>query len=311
MLCMLPAMQAVVDAVVVLLESGAFDTSSSSGSGGSLGVSPEVSSAAAGAAGAAPAAETSALQFLAAHLAANRAVVSGGVLLRVLQHLAATGAPAADMSPAEREAVFCDVVAADGSRMGPADLQQVRESRQQGCCLLLAASGQAGFAARQHEMPLLLTTKCVCGHLFCRPSSWRGGWASCRPRRGFGTQRAPTQRRWPAWRGIPGALGASKLHIWHFCVAALRRSPCPLQSRQQPSYSYAPTLCRHPAAAFKYVRDVLVDSALAQQQRDAFTKFALGQAPQLLALDADAASQVGGGCCGVLHTAPALNWLLP
>lgn len=52
---------------------------------------------------------------------------------------------------------------------------------------------------------------------------------------------------------------------------------------------------RHPAAAFKYVRDVLSDPAapLDGPQRDAFTAAVLGQAPQLLALDADATAQVG------------------
>ena len=52
---------------------------------------------------------------------------------------------------------------------------------------------------------------------------------------------------------------------------------------------------------------MLGDSALTQQQRDAFTEAALGQAPQLLALDADAASLVGGGGSSVLpHVAPVL-----
>lgn len=54
--------------------------------------------------------------------------------------------------------------------------------------------------------------------------------------------------------------------------------------------------CRHPAAAFKYVRDVLADPAapLSAQQRDAFTAAVLAQAPQLLSLDAPAAAQVRG-----------------
>ena len=123
-LLVVPAcLQAVVDAVVVLLESGAFDTTTTTTS---TAASAHAVSSEAGAAGTAPAAETAALQFLAAHLAANRAVASGGILLRVLQHLAAIGATAAaDMLPAEREAVFCDVVTAAGSSMRPPDLQQV------------------------------------------------------------------------------------------------------------------------------------------------------------------------------------------
>ena len=148
------APQAVVDAVVVLLESGAFEPSNNSCFAGvSLEGSSAAAEAAAEAAGAAPAAETAALQFLAAHLAANRAVVSGGMLLRVLQHLAATGAPAADMPPAEREAVFCDVVAAAGSSMGPADLQQARELRQQGRRLLLPPGPLRRLAAGSAVAP--------------------------------------------------------------------------------------------------------------------------------------------------------------
>lgn len=73
------------------------------------------------------------------------------------------------------------------------------------------------------------------------------------------------------------------------CICAtLRGIACALTCR---------ALCpgRHPAAAFKYVRDVLSDPAtpLTAQQRDAFTAAVLAQAPQLLSLDAPAAAQVG------------------
>jgi len=172
--------QAVVDAVVVLLESGAF-----SPAGTTAGTEASAPGAAAGstqpttaatAATATAEAETAALQFLAAHLASNRAVASGGVLLRVLRHLAAaapgpapapaptsarasstatgmaaahptiTGtSPGADMSLAEREAVFCDVVSAAGASMSPPDQQQV--SREVQCGARWRREGGAGGVA--------------------------------------------------------------------------------------------------------------------------------------------------------------------
>lgn len=122
--------QSVVDAVVVLLESGAFASP--------LPGSPAAAaSAAAGEPAGAVSGETAALRFLAAHLASNRAVVSGAVLLRVLGHLAqptaAGAASPGDMPADEREAVFCDVIAAAAGGLGPADRQQVRSrSRRRG-----------------------------------------------------------------------------------------------------------------------------------------------------------------------------------
>lgn len=121
--------QSVVDAVVVLLESGALASP--------LPGSPAAAAAAAGEPVAAASGETAALRFLAAHLASNRAVVSGAVLLRVLGHLAQpTAAGAAcpgDMTADEREAVFCDVIAAAAGGLGPTDRQQVRSrSRRRG-----------------------------------------------------------------------------------------------------------------------------------------------------------------------------------
>ena len=136
-----------------------------------------------------------------------------------------------------------------------------------------------------------------------RPCSWRGRRASCRRRRVCGTQRACTARRWPAWRGTPGAgslgcgttAGASAPGA---CRAWCCSRPCCMPSSCR-------RLCRHPSAAFKYVRDVLADTAALQpaQQREAFAAAVLGQAPQLLSLDAPAAAQVrpagAGGyrCC--------------
>lgn len=123
-----------MDAVVALLESGAF-TADEPGASEAAGP-PEVArpaeaagqAEAAGPAGGAG--QAAALHFLAAHLASNRAAVSGRVLLRVLDHLAAPSRPAAagmagSMSPAQREAVFCDVVSAAGAGMSVPDQQQV------------------------------------------------------------------------------------------------------------------------------------------------------------------------------------------
>ncbi|KAL4853636.1 Vacuolar protein sorting-associated protein 8 [Chlorella vulgaris] len=103
--------QAVVDAVAALLESEAFAASPHSAA------VPDA------------AAETAALQFLATHLASNRACVSGAMLLRVLRYLAAPAiahSPSlpGGLSPAERESVFCDVVAAAGGSMSTGDQQQ-------------------------------------------------------------------------------------------------------------------------------------------------------------------------------------------
>lgn len=127
--------QAVVDAVVALLETGAFSAGPDDGrdATGGAGSSPAAATARDAAAGG----ETEALRFLAAHLASNRAAVPGGVLLRVLGHLAAApsapgaaggggeGSDASDMSAAQREAVFCDVVSAAGAGLGAADREQV------------------------------------------------------------------------------------------------------------------------------------------------------------------------------------------
>ena len=92
-------------------------------------------------------AETAALQFLAAHLASNRACVSGSMLLRVLHQLAAVQglAPAAstDMTAAEREAVFCDVVSAAGSTLNPVDQQQVSCLAHDWCWLAMLSGMRA------------------------------------------------------------------------------------------------------------------------------------------------------------------------
>jgi hypothetical protein len=101
-----------VDAVAALLESEAFAASPHSAA------VPDA------------AAETAALQFLATHLASNRACVSGAMLLRVLRYLAAPAAAHSPslpggLNPAERESVFCDVVAAAGGSMSTGDQQQV------------------------------------------------------------------------------------------------------------------------------------------------------------------------------------------
>ncbi len=107
--------QAVVDSVVVLLESGAFGSplpgspangDASPAAQGNLAAAASQPAAAASASG-----ETAALRFLAAHLASNRAVVSGTVLLRVLGHLAQPQQAAAGTAPGP-----------DGER--PADEQQ-------------------------------------------------------------------------------------------------------------------------------------------------------------------------------------------
>ena len=102
------------------------------------------STASASAGSTTPMAETAALQFLATHLASNRACVSGGMLLRVLRHLAApppdgTGT-AGDMCEEEREAVFCDVVSAAGSSMTPVDQQQVGAAHKLVCLIARAAA---------------------------------------------------------------------------------------------------------------------------------------------------------------------------
>lgn len=100
-----------MDAVAALLEDGAFargtDNRSPPGEGS----------------------EAAALAFLAAHLAANRASASGGMLLRVLRHLAAppaSGSASGGMGAAEREAVFTDIVSAAGGGMSTVDRQQAR-----------------------------------------------------------------------------------------------------------------------------------------------------------------------------------------
>ncbi|KAL4426026.1 hypothetical protein ABPG75_010042 [Micractinium tetrahymenae] len=196
--------QAVVDAVVTLLECGAFSET-------------EAKPSTAAWAAAAGAAQTAALQFLAAHLASNRASVSGGVLLRVLQHLAAPSEPTASgrgggMLPAQCEAVFCDVVSAAGAGMSVPDQQQA---------VFLAQ--RAGFLQ-----------------------------AEARVRHAEGRHAD--------------------------ALACLARD------------------ARHPAAPFKYVRDVLGDATLPQAERDAFSAAALRQAPQLLALDALAASELVLDC---------------
>lgn len=240
--------QAVVDAVVALLQPGAFGSPSPGHPAGSP-------AAAAGE----TAAETAALQFLAAHLASNRSVVSGSVLLRVLQHLAAPGGGAAGSAPGstpgsvpssaamledEREAVFCDIVSAAGSSMGPPDHQQA---------MFLAR--QAGFL--RAEARVLHAEGNHAAALACL----------ARDERYVATAAACQQQR-------PGEVG-------------LLLTRAPLTSWP----------CRHPAAAFKYVRDVLSDLAapLAPPQRAAFTAAVLAQAPQLLALNAAAASQVNLG----------------
>ncbi|KAL4418863.1 hypothetical protein ABPG77_002930, partial [Micractinium sp. CCAP 211/92] len=190
--------QSVVDAVVALLEAGAFAAAE-----------PATGMAVRQAAGAA---ETAALHFLATHLASNRAAVPGGMLLRVLGHLAEAPAAAAGgaggMPPARREAVFCDVVSSAGAGMSVPDQQQA-----------IYLARRAGFLQ-----------------------------AEARVRHAEGRHAD--------------------------ALACLARD------------------ARHPAAPFKYVRDVLGDAAVPQAQRDAFAAAALGQAAQLLALDAQAASEL-------------------
>lgn len=77
--------------------------------------------------------------------------------------------------------------------------------------------------------------------------------------------------------------------------------------RRMHCYLAVPSSLRHPAAPFKYVRDVLGDAVLSQAQRDAFAAAALSQAPQLLALDALAASEVRK-CLVKLPTGPNRHW---
>lgn len=136
--------QAVVDAVVALLDSGAFSAALPSGIS-------EAAVAGAGSPASAAAPQTAALQFLAAHLASNRAVVSGGVLLCVLQHLAAPAV--VDMSAAGREAVFCDVVSSAGSGMSPADHQQVGALKGGGAVGGTCWGRAAGLCCTSHQPP--------------------------------------------------------------------------------------------------------------------------------------------------------------
>jgi hypothetical protein len=95
--------QAFVDAVVALLEEGAFaDRGPSTREGGG---------------------EAAALRFLAEHLAANRAAVGVPAALRILEHLtaAAQSGGVGAMPPAEREAIFADVAARVGAEAAPAE----------------------------------------------------------------------------------------------------------------------------------------------------------------------------------------------
>lgn len=137
--------QAVVDAVVALLESDAFAAP--------LPGSPAAAAVSSGEPAAAAGRETAALRFLAAHLASNRAVVRSAVLLRVLGHLAQPPAVAAaasgDMRADEREAVFCDVITAAAAGLGPADRQQVRGKAMCGSSVLRICI-------------MYLTTHCCC-----------------------------------------------------------------------------------------------------------------------------------------------------
>lgn len=219
--------QAVVDAVVALLESGA--------------LLDEEATAHEAAQPTVGAAQTAALHFLATHLASNRAAVSGAVLLRVLEHLAAPPAPGAaaragGMSPAQREAVFCDVVSAAGAGMSVPDQQQVgRRHRAVGC---------RGWLGRQRkQLRLGSHTPACCTHCLLlaqatwlantppcpasRPASWRGAPASCKPRRGCGMPRGGTPTRWPAWHEMRGedaagpAPGSGRRAAWVWCTLRL------------------------------------------------------------------------------------------
>lgn len=250
--------QAVVDAVVALLETGAFSEAAAgaAGPGASSGDGQD-----------GQAAETAALQLLAAHLAAGRAVVSGGVLLRVLRHLAA--APGADMSREEREAVFCDVVAAAGIGMSAADRQQVRR-RARGLrrnvaaatLLHMPACGCAACAPCLLRPLSLLTLLLWPGGAFRRPSSSRGRRTSCWQRRGCGMPRATLLRRSSAWRAMPGEAPGPRRAccvLWHAgtslvtgCSARLparcphARAPHPPPPPSRPPLPALPPLCLLP-----------------------------------------------------------------
>lgn len=169
--------QAVVDSVVVLLESGAF-ASLLPGSPANGDASPAVQSnlaaaASQPAAAASASGETAALRFLAAHLASNRAVVSGTVLLRVLGHLAqpqqaaagAAAGPDGDSRPADeqqaglratrqREAVATPAGVEQQTLSMPADQQEAvsmtaDEREAVFCDVVAAAAGGLGPADRQ------------------------------------------------------------------------------------------------------------------------------------------------------------------
>lgn len=298
--------QAVVDAVVVLLESDAFAAPLPSG--------PAAAAVSLGEPVAAAGSETAAMRFLAAHLASNRAVVPSAVLLRVLGHLARPSAVAAaaagDMQADEREAVFCDVIAAAAGGLGPADRQQVRGRAICEVVFCVSASYMyqptVAATAASHQPHAHLLSRMQALYL-ARQAGFLQAEARVRHAEGLrGEALACLARdaRCGGGRAVVGVFRETVVAVlaclakvcaaagWPLlllCICAtLHDIACALT---------CPPLCpgRHPAAAFKYVRDVLSDpvTPLTAQQRDAFTAAVLAQAPQLLSLDAPAAAQVG------------------
>lgn len=120
--------------MVHLIESNALNGAGSSGEAAGSDAAGGPGPASSGSSG--ESAETTALQFVAAHLAANRAVVPPSIVMRVLDHLAAPAQPpgaaggGSGGSNAQRavwrEGVFRDVVTHALGALSEVDRQQVR-----------------------------------------------------------------------------------------------------------------------------------------------------------------------------------------